>query len=64
MELPVEGYPISSEAVTNWFRARFGREPSVEEVGDIMLRMTSRETALPDEGPAPDEAGWTPHPRS
>jgi hypothetical protein len=62
MELPVEGYPISTEAVGNWFRAKFGHEPTVQELCDIMLQMTNRDTTLPREGPTPDEAGWTSRP--
>jgi hypothetical protein len=41
MELPVEGYPISSEAVTKWFRSRFGCEPTTEELGTLMCACAS-----------------------
>ncbi|MBV8397996.1 MAG: hypothetical protein JOZ58_21055 [Acetobacteraceae bacterium] len=53
MELPVPGYPISRDAVTEWFRRRHGREPSSIEVGEIMLRMTERDSTPPKAAPIP-----------
>ena len=49
MELPVPGYPISRDAITTWFRREHGREPSAAEVGEIMLRMTERDSTPPRE---------------
>jgi len=54
MELPVEGYPISDEAVTGWFLRRYGRLPGALEVGWIMDAMAQRETTPPIEGPLPE----------
>ena len=53
MELPVAGYPISRDAITSWFRNRHGREPSAVEVGEIMLRMTERDSTPPKAPPVP-----------
>jgi hypothetical protein len=55
MELPVQGYPISRDAITTWFRDRHGREPSALEVGEIMLRMTARDST-------PSQTVSSPHP--
>jgi hypothetical protein len=49
IELPVEGYPISQEAVITWFRDRYGRMPSAEEVSDILNAMADREATPPRE---------------
>jgi hypothetical protein len=54
MELPVEGYPISDEAVTGWFLQRYGRLPGAPEVGWIMDAMAQRETTPPIDGPLPE----------
>ena len=54
MELPVEGYPIGEEAVRAWFQHRYSREPSAEEVGEILLAMTARDATPPVEAPGPD----------
>jgi hypothetical protein len=45
MELPVSGYPISRDAVVTWFRREHGREPTAEEVGQILLRMAERDSS-------------------
>ena len=44
MELPAAGYPISRDAIGNWFRKRYQREPTSLEVGEIMLHMTRRDS--------------------
>ena len=44
MDLPVPGYPISRDAVTRWFRDQHGREPTSEEVGQILLEMSKRDS--------------------
>jgi hypothetical protein len=54
MELPVEGYPISDEAVTGWFLQRYRRLPSAPEVGCILDMMAQREATPPIEGPLPE----------
>ena len=59
MPLPPPGYPISEEAVTNWFRERHQREPDDREVGVIMDAMALRNATPPIEGPVPDPEGWT-----
>ena len=56
MELPVEGFPISDESVTSWFRQRFGRLPGAPEVGLIMDAMALRESTPPIEGPTTESA--------
>lgn len=57
-ELPVEGYPVAAEAVTEWFRRRHGRLPTEQELGAIMLAMAQRETTPPVRE-APHLDGWT-----
>lgn len=59
MDLPVRGYPISAEAVTNWFIATYGRQPSEREVVSIVNAMAAREASLPKEGPVAGPDGWT-----
>jgi regulator of protease activity HflC (stomatin/prohibitin superfamily) len=46
-ELPAEGYPVSEEAVTNWFRGRYGCAPTAEELGAIINGMAQRESTPP-----------------
>jgi hypothetical protein len=43
VELPGRGYPPSEEAVSNWFQARFGRDPTELELGVIIGAMARRE---------------------
>jgi hypothetical protein len=50
MDLPAPGYPISRDAIGNWFRKRYQREPSSLEVGEIMLQMTRRDSTPPRTG--------------
>jgi hypothetical protein len=46
-ELPPLGYPISEEAVTNWFRQTFNRTPEVAEIGVILDAMARRDAEAP-----------------
>ena len=54
MEIPVEGFPFSAEAVAAWFRARHGRDPGDAELNDIFNAMAEREATPPREGPEAD----------
>ena len=36
MDLPAPGYPVSEEAVGHWFRQRYQRQPTEQELGAIM----------------------------
>lgn len=59
MELPVQGYPEGAEAVRAWFRHRYGREPSGEEMGSILNAMALRETSPPaDPAAMASSKGW------
>ena len=49
LELPVEGYPISEEAVHTWFVDRFRREPGAAELARILNAMAAREATPPVE---------------
>jgi hypothetical protein len=53
MKLPVPGYPISRDAVSDWFRREHGREPTALEVGEILLKMTERDSTPPMTMPGP-----------
>jgi len=44
MILPVEGYPISVEAIREWFRRTYGREASEREVGEIQDKLAHRDS--------------------
>ena len=44
MILPVEGYPVSAEAIREWFRRTYGREASELEVGEIQDMLVRRES--------------------
>ncbi len=44
MILPVEGYPVSAEAIREWFRRTYGREASELEVGEIQDMLARRES--------------------
>ena len=48
--LPVEGYPVSAEAIREWFRRTYGREATDREVGEIQDRLAGR-----DSGAAPSQ---------
>lgn len=54
MILPVEGYPVSTEAIREWFRRTYGREATDREVGEIQDRIARRES-----GPAPSRDDHT-----
>ena len=64
MELPVPGYPIGEAAIRTWFRDRYGREATPEEVGNILLGMTARDSTPPSDAPEPgiDHRGSLPPP--
>lgn len=49
VELPARGYPPSEEAVSNWFRARFGRDPTELALGVIIGAMEQREATKPQD---------------
>ncbi|HEX5327395.1 MAG TPA: hypothetical protein VFW75_12055 [Acetobacteraceae bacterium] len=44
MVLPARGYPVSAEAIREWFRRTYGREASEREVGEIQDRMARSES--------------------
>jgi hypothetical protein len=46
-ELPVEGFPISAEAVQAWFVDRHGRLPGAAELTGILNAMAAREATAP-----------------
>ncbi len=48
MVLPSEGYPISTEAIREWFRRTYGREATEKEVGEVQAALAKR-----DSGPLP-----------
>jgi hypothetical protein len=50
MDLPAPGYPISRDAIGNWFRKRYQREPTSLEIGEILLEMTRRDSTSPGTG--------------
>jgi hypothetical protein len=58
MEIPVEGYPYSVEALTTWFRDRHGRDPSEVELNQMMNAMAARDSTAPHRGPDADREGW------
>ena len=57
LELPVEGYPISEEAVHTWFVDRFRREPGAAELARILNAMAAREATPPVEDTGSEETG-------
>jgi hypothetical protein len=59
VQLPVPGYPMSEQAVTDWFRLTYHREPSELEVGTIIDAMARREVTLPEVGPRAEPDGWS-----
>jgi hypothetical protein len=60
MDIPALGYPISSEAVTSWFRTTYSREPSTAEVGRIIEAMTARDSTRPlNDAPDGSDPGFT-----
>ncbi|MGH7156260.1 MAG: hypothetical protein ACREF3_20240 [Acetobacteraceae bacterium] len=53
MILPVEGYPVSTDAIRAWFRRTYGREASELELGEIQDRLLRRDsTEVTQEPPA------------
>ena len=53
MKLPAEGYPISSEALREWFRRTYGREASEVELGELEDAMARRESKEPESPSSP-----------
>lgn len=45
MILPAEGYPISAEAIREWFQRTYGREASEIELGELLDALARRESA-------------------
>jgi|HubBroStandDraft_5_1064220.scaffolds.fasta_scaffold1067746_1 hypothetical protein len=45
--LPAAGFPIAADAVNHWFRQRYHRLPTEQELGAIMNAMAQRETTPP-----------------
>ncbi len=58
LELPATGYPISEEAAEHWFRDRYWREPTEQEIGAIIGEMAQREATPPHDGPNASAGGW------
>ena len=56
-EPPAPGYPITEEAITNWFQGTHGRMPTDREVGAIIDAMAKRDATPPHEGPDPEPHG-------
>ena len=52
MQLPAEGYPISAEALREWFRRTYGREATEAEIGKLQDAMTRRDEAKPEASPS------------
>jgi hypothetical protein len=44
--LPTEGYPISTEAIREWFRRTYNHEATDKEVGDIQAALAKRDSGL------------------
>ncbi|HET8995477.1 MAG TPA: hypothetical protein VFN42_02305 [Acetobacteraceae bacterium] len=58
LQLPVDGYPISEDAVAHWFQQTYRREPTDLELGAIISAMAERETTPPHVGPHAEPEGW------
>lgn len=52
MQLPAEGYPISTEALREWFRRTHGREATEVEIGELQDAMTWRDESKPEASPS------------
>ena len=57
MELPAPGFPASEQDLTDWFRKKYGREPSDRELGVIMAALAQRESTPPHDRPNADLEG-------
>ena len=55
MVLPAEGYPVSVEAIREWFRRTYGREASEREVGELQDRLARRDATPPLNDKLPGE---------
>jgi len=42
--LPAEGFPVSTEAIREWFRRAYGHEASEFELGEILQALARRES--------------------
>jgi hypothetical protein len=58
VELPAPGYPMSEQSLTDWFRQKYGREPTEREIGALMSAMADRESTPPHEGARAEPEGW------
>jgi hypothetical protein len=63
-ELPAQGYPIAEQAVEHWFRGRYHRAPTEQEIGAIIGRMARREATPPHRGPEAASQGWVTGPQA
>lgn len=54
IELPAPGYPLSEQSLIDWFRQKYGREPTEREVGTLMSAMAEQGSTPSDEGPQAD----------
>lgn len=59
LQLPVAGYPISEDAVADWFQRTYQRAPTDRELGAIIDAMAQREATPPHVGPNSEPEGWT-----
>jgi hypothetical protein len=57
VDLPARDHPPSEEALSTWFRERFGRDPTELELGILIGAMIQREAARPQgEADCPSDA--------
>jgi hypothetical protein len=42
--LPAEGFPVSAEAIREWFQRTYGHEASELELGEILQALARRES--------------------
>ncbi len=59
LQIPVAGYPISEDAVADWFQRTYQRPPTDRELGAIIDAMAQREATPPHVGPNSEPEGWT-----
>jgi hypothetical protein len=53
VNLPAEGFPISAEAVREWFQRTYGREASEEELGELLDALAQRDSDKVEAGFGP-----------
>jgi hypothetical protein len=51
--LPAEGFPVSAEAVREWFRRTHGHEASEIELGELLEALAQRESQQIEVGEGP-----------